>query len=97
MGVHPLLNSSQSLVANDTSATETSTGLSYPVVLSPEESAGNLNNTPATDQLSPSASESELVPGLSHSSPINNSNGPGYYYNGTANVEIGRASCRERV
>ncbi|PKK71853.1 hypothetical protein RhiirC2_743771 [Rhizophagus irregularis] len=86
MGVHPLLNSSQSLVANDTSATETSTGLSYPVVLSPEESAGNLNNTPATDRLSPSTSESELVPGLSHSSPINNSNGPGYYYNGTANV-----------
>ena len=44
MGVHPLLNSSQSLAANDTSAAETSTGLSYPVILSPEESAGSLNN-----------------------------------------------------
>jgi hypothetical protein len=89
MGVHPLLNSSQSLAANDTSATETSTGLSYPVVLSPEESASSLNNTvfsPTTDQLSPSVSENELVPGFSHSSPFNNSNGPGYYYNGSANV-----------
>jgi hypothetical protein len=83
MGVHPYaatLNSSQTLAANDTSAAETSTGLSYPVVFSPEENAGSLNNTvfpPTTDPLSPSASESGFTPGLSPYSQFN-SNGQGY-------------------
>jgi hypothetical protein len=90
MGVHPyaVLNSSQALAANDTSA-ETSTGLSYPVVFSPEENAGDLNNTvfpPTTGQLSSSASEGD---GLSPYSSQFNSNGQGYYYNVPTNVAAG--------
>src|SRR4051794_32925809 len=95
MGVHPyaaMLNSSQALAANDTSAAETSTVLGYPVVLSPEENAGSLNNVvfpPTTDQLSPPASESGFVPGLSPYSSQFNSSGQGYYNNVPANVVTG--------